>query len=143
MEVKRVPTLTGLSHIDLTVSDLDRADAWYTRLFGLARVLEGEDTERGFKVRYYTEPTSQFVLGLVEHRDGRKPAFNPRVVGLDHLSFGVRDRDELAAWKVKLDDLGIANDGISEQGVGAGLNFVDPDGIALEFYVLDGVPPAR
>lgn len=138
-----MPTLTGLSHIDLTVSDLDRADAWYTNLFGLAKVLEGEDPERGFKVRYYTEPTSQLVLGLVEHSNSRVTPFDPRVAGLDHLSFGVRDRDELSAWKAKLDKLGIANDGISEQGVGAGLNFVDPDGIALEFYVLDAVPPAK
>ena len=68
--------------------------------------------------------------------DASKPgAFDPRVTGLDHLSFAVNEPAELHSWAAHLDSVGIAHTGYSEQPpIGAGLNFSDPDGIALEFY---------
>jgi catechol-2,3-dioxygenase len=136
-----MPGITGLSHVDLTVSNLDRAEDWYSKLFGMNKVLEGESANEGFKAKYLMEPTSGFILGLVEHQKKVGNGFDARATGLDHLSLGVKDRDELRAWQSRLDEMGIANGGISEQGVGAGLNFRDPDGIALEFYVIDAAPP--
>ncbi len=137
-----MPTITGLSHVDLTVSNLERATDWYTRLLGLNLALEGASEEQGFRAKYFVQPDSSFILGLVEHTKPAANTFDARTPGLDHLSLAVLDRDELGAWKRRLDELGIANDGISEQGVGAGLDFRDPDGIALEFYVLDIAIPS-
>jgi catechol-2,3-dioxygenase len=138
-----MPTITGLSHVDLTVTNLDRAEGWYTKLFGMNKVLEGESAEEGFRAKYLLEPASGLILGLVEHSKPGGDGFDARVTGLDHLSLGVTNRDELKAWKSRLDELSIANGGISEQGVGAGLNFKDPDGIALEFYVIDMQAPQQ
>jgi len=138
-----MPKITGLSHVDLTVTNLDHAEGWYTKLFGMNKVLEGESAEEGFKAKYLLEPTSGFILGLVEHTTKSGNGFDARATGLDHLSLGVTSRDELKAWKSRLDELGIQNGGISEQGVGAGLNFRDPDGIALEFYVIDMQAPPQ
>jgi catechol 2,3-dioxygenase-like lactoylglutathione lyase family enzyme len=132
-----MPTITGLSHVDLTVTDLDKSADWYTKLLGLNLALEGASEEQGFKAKYLIEPGTSFIVGLVEHTSGGGKGFDARVTGLDHLSLAVSNRDELRAWQGRLDELGIAHEGISEQGVGAGLNFRDPDGIALEFYVID------
>jgi predicted ATPase len=54
--------------------------------------------------------------------------------GLDHVSFGCADRDQLEQWQARLDELGIKHDGIAEDANGCGLSFRDPDGIALEFW---------
>jgi glyoxylase I family protein len=56
----------------------------------------------------------------------------------DHVAFGVADRDELAKWATRLDELGIVHGGIKDRAYGSGISFRDPDGIALELFA----PPA-
>jgi hypothetical protein len=48
---------------------------------------------------------------------------------------GSPSRDDLEAWKIRLDELGIAHGGIVDADYGSGLSFRDPDNIALEFFV--------
>jgi len=48
-------------------------------------------------------------------------------------------RDNLDAWVGRLDELGIAHDGIKDAAYGSGVSFRDPDGIALEFFAPPGV----
>jgi hypothetical protein len=38
------------------------------------------------------------------------------------------------AWAGRLDQLGVAHDGIVDAGYGSGLSFRDPDNIALELF---------
>jgi catechol-2,3-dioxygenase len=54
------------------------------------------------------------------------------------VAFGVADRDELAKWATRLDELGIVHGGIKDRAYGSGISFRDPDGIALELFA----PPA-
>jgi catechol-2,3-dioxygenase len=60
--------------------------------------------------------------------------FDERRIGLDHLAFTCRDRDELEAWQIRLSELGIDNGGIVDADYGSGLSCRDPDNIALEFF---------
>lgn len=62
------------------------------------------------------------------------PLFNERRLGLDHLAFACRDRDDVERWKIRLDELGIAHGGVVDADHGLALSFRDPDNIALEFF---------
>ncbi len=69
-------------------------------------------------------------------------AFDPTRVGLDHLSWRVKDEGELDAWVARLDELGIAHGGVQRTAsTGSALvAFRDPDGVQLELYVQTGPP---
>jgi catechol-2,3-dioxygenase len=69
--------------------------------------------------------------------DSTEP-FNERRPGLDHLAFGCASRDELKAWEIRLNELGIPNSGIVDTTYYSALSFRDPDNIALEFFAPRG-----
>ncbi|HSL56680.1 MAG TPA: VOC family protein [Acidimicrobiales bacterium] len=121
------PTIT---HVALTVTDLDRSIPWYTRLFGSDPVLD-EDTG---PFRHVVWSLGDTLVGLHQFPDGAPVAFDERRVGLDHLAFACADRSELERWAQRLDELGIAHGGIVDADYGSGLGFRDPDNIALELF---------
>jgi len=129
-----VPTIQGISHIDLTVSDLDASEAWYTELLGLTRVLDGRNDDHRFSSRYLLHPATMLIVGLVHHDDPETATFDEHRVGLDHLSFAVASPDELAIWADRLDDLGIDRQPIAEGDLWDVLVFRDPDNIQLELF---------
>ncbi|MFC4950419.1 VOC family protein [Pseudonocardia sp. GCM10023141] len=129
------PTMPALTHVAVTVSDLAVSEAWYTRVLGVAPVLD-EDTG---PFRHIVYPLGTTLLGLHGFPDlTEDKAFDERRPGLDHIAFGCASRDELVAWAAHLDELGIAHGGIVDAGYGSGLSFRDPDNIALELFA----PPA-
>lgn len=130
-----MPRLTGTSHVDLTVSDLDRSVAFYQEALSMSQLMRARIEAEKFEVAYLVEPQTGMIIGLVQHDEGAVARFDPRVTGLDHLAFAVADPNDLHQWAAHLDARGIAHNGYSDQPpIGAGLNFYDPDGIALEFY---------
>ena len=64
----------------------------------------------------------------------REP-FSQKHVGLDHVAFVCQDRDELDAWAEKLAEHDVDRSPVEESPFGWHLNFRDPDGITLEFYL--------
>ena len=128
-------TFPAITHVAVTVSDLDASEAWYTKLLGVSPVLD-EDTG---PFRHIVYPVGGTLLGLHGFPDlATKDAFDERRPGLDHVAFGCADRAELEAWATRLDELGIAHGGVVDAGYGSGLSFRDPDNIALELFA----PPA-
>jgi len=130
------PPITGIAHVELSVSDLDASVAWYCRLLGARDVFRNRNGEHGFSACAILEPSSRTVLAFTQHDSVESATFSPRRVGLDHVSFAVSDRAALDAWRTRLDELGIEHDALDDQGFAVALNLRDPDGIALEFYFL-------
>jgi glyoxylase I family protein len=127
-----MPEFPTITHVALTVSDLDRSVPWYERLFDAQPVLD-EDTGPFRHVVWLVG--GQTLVGLHQFWDPFDAQdFNERNIGLDHLAFQCASRDDLSAWQNRLDELGIAHGGIVDAGYGSGLSFRDPDNIALEFF---------
>jgi catechol 2,3-dioxygenase-like lactoylglutathione lyase family enzyme len=131
-----MPGITGVSHIDLSVTDLDVSEEWYTKLLGANKVLDGRNDEHHFESRYLMDPESWFVLGLVRHDDLAEKSFDEHRVGLDHLSLNVVSREELDAWAAHLDELGIDYSPIVESDLWDVLVLRDPDNIQLELFYM-------
>jgi glyoxylase I family protein len=121
----------AITHVALTVSDLDRSIPWYEALFDTKPVLD-EDTG---PFRHVVWLVGQTLVGLHQFPDlASSEPFDERRVGLDHLAFACADRSELAQWESRLNELGIANGGMVDANYGSGVSFRDPDNIALEFF---------
>jgi glyoxylase I family protein len=127
-----VPDLPTIAHVTLTVSDLERSIQWYERLFDVE--FHRDESPGPFR-RAVWIVEGQTLVGLHEFLDSSDTLpFNERRIGLDHLAFACRSRDELEAWALRLSELGIDNGGIVDAGYGSGLSCRDPDNIALEFF---------
>jgi catechol 2,3-dioxygenase-like lactoylglutathione lyase family enzyme len=127
--------MPSITHVAVTVTDLDVSEAWYTKVLGAAPVLD-EDTGP-FRHIVYAVGSTLFGLHGFPRLVSDAP-FDEHRPGLDHIAFGVASRDELVEWAVRLDQLGIAHGEIEDAHYGSGLSFRDPDNIALEIFA----PPA-
>ena len=123
-----------ITHVAVTVSDLDRSVPWYGALFEAEPVLD-EDTG---PFRHVVFAVGETLFGLHQFPDPRPGTFDERRPGLDHVAFGAGNRAQLEKWAARLDELGVGHGGIVDAGYGSGLSFRDPDGIALELFA----PPA-
>jgi len=128
-------TFPAIQHVAVTVTDLDASEAWYTKVLGVAPVLD-EDTG---PFRHIVYSLGNTLLGLHGFPDLKSTQpFDERRPGLDHISFGCPSREELVEWSERLDALGVEHGEIKDAGYGSGLSFRDPDNIALELFC----PPA-
>ena len=123
--------LTGFHHVAVTVTDLDASAAWYEDVLGLVVLFREEGDARRAVV--FGFPGGGHAVGLVWHA-GSEGKFDPRRVGLDHVSFVVDRREDLDAWTARLDERGIEHSGAIDVPPGAIVNFKDPDGIALAIF---------
>ena len=122
--MEQFPTLT---HVAVTVTDLDRSVAWYSRLFGTDPVI----VTRAPTFAWAAWPE----FGLHQHDEPLDDVtFSERRPGLDHVAFKCADHDVLEAWRQRLDELGLEHSDVLHEFYGSGLALRDPDGIALEFF---------
>ncbi|HEY9413957.1 MAG TPA: VOC family protein [Pseudonocardia sp.] len=125
------PTMPAITHVAVTVTDLEVSREWYRRVLGSDPVLD-EDTGPFHHVVFALGGT---LLGLHGFPDlAETSPFDERRPGLDHLAFGCATRDELVAWADRLDALEVAHGGVVDAPYGSGLSFRDPDNIALELF---------
>ena len=127
-----MPGIEGLSHIALTVSDVDASKGWYQKIFD-AQVLLELDEEEFDRCVLLIPPV---FLGLTRHKGGPTEPFDEKNIGMDHLSFGVEDRAALDAWAARLDELGIEHSPITDVFYGSTLVARDPDNIQVEWFAL-------
>ncbi len=126
-----MPEFPAITHVAVTVTDLDRSRVWYQRLIGADPVLD-EDTGPFHHVVWLLGGT---LLGIHQHSNpSSAEPFDELRPGLDHIAFACANRSELEGWEGRLNELGIAHGGIVDAHYGSGLSFRDPDNIALEFF---------
>jgi catechol 2,3-dioxygenase-like lactoylglutathione lyase family enzyme len=124
--------VTGFHHLALTVRDLDASASWYEGLFDLDPVMDEPGDERRASV--YRLRNTDVMLGLTEHRSNDGSMFRPDRTGLDHVAFSVGTREDVDAWAERLDAAGVEHSGRIDIGIGAILNFADPDGVQLSIF---------
>ena len=121
--------ISAISHVSLTVRNLDLSCAWY------ADVLEWQELARG------RSDTTSFAhgalpggLGLVlrQHDQGAADPFTETRPGLDHLSWSAETMADLDKLEIRLAKAGAVFTAKRELPFGWLLAFRDPDNIALE-----------
>jgi glyoxylase I family protein len=131
----------GFSHVRLTVTDIHRSKAFYSRLFGMPPGRDFSDqvddpSVRNDPWRTYGGCSFTFhgqTLGLrpVAPQGDR---FDPDRVGLDHLSLRVGSVEELHAAAARLAEADVPHGEVTDLppfGLVI-LSLQDPDGINLE-----------
>jgi glyoxylase I family protein len=129
------PMLGPITHVALTVRDIDVSVPWYAAIIGSAPVLD-EDTG---PFRHAVFAVGGTLLGLHEFPEGiDELPFSPRRRGIDHVAFAAADRNELIAWERRLTEMVVPHGPIVDAHYGSALSFKDPDGLPLEIFC----PPA-
>lgn len=123
-------TTGPVHHIALTVSDVARAETFYTTLLGFERIAE-------FGPRALLSNGSM-ILALTPPPDPAQAIegdrFNENRIGMDHLSFAVDSRADLEAAVALLDEHDVNRGEIAdlEPFQITILAFRDPDNIQIE-----------
>src|SRR6266545_2933997 len=110
-----------LSHVDITVPDLDLASAYYTRVMGML------ETER-------TPDRAFFKCWDEEDHHSLSVRYDPRV-GIDLFSFKVEDEDDLEELERRIERYGLRVHRVSageEVGQGTSIRFETPSGHTME-----------
>jgi catechol-2,3-dioxygenase len=120
-------------HIGLSVTDLDRALAFYQDVLELEVLQVSSDPDRRFA---FLGAGGRLSLTLWQQSAA---AFDPGTAGLHHVAFQVPTLEAVQAAEAKLRARGVTPryDGVVPHREGAdsaALFFTDPDGIRLEIY---------
>lgn len=120
------------------MASVERSIRFYCDVLGadllVAETPEGED-QRRFPGRAAILSLGGHVFDLCEHSRNAGERFDPVRTGLDHVAFEAGSSDDLRAWASWLDAAGVARSEIRKVagGLGETFDFVDPDGIQIEF----------
>lgn len=128
-----MPDVSGIHHVSVTVTDIERSVPWYSELLGLTKLMEESHPDGTGYAVVLGKPDWSMCVGLHTHPTNDRERFSESRTGLDHIGFMVSGRAELDAWESKLTELGVEHSPVNDQGGYAVLVFRDPDNIQLEF----------
>lgn len=142
------PRQPVFDHVGISVTDLARSEAFYCNVLGADVIFPRHDAGWGERT-IITLGHHAIDLNQFAENDGAR--FDPIHTGLDHLAFAADSLDELASWASWLDANGVARSPIRDVRAdprqapdapiaGAMFDFLDPDGIQLEFLFFSGTP---
>ena len=123
-------SLVGISHVSLTVSDMQRARWFWTSVMGF---------EVGIEVPGATvcvHRGSGTVVGFRDHAGTVTGSFDETRVGMDHIALGVGSTADLEEWTAWLGQHDVEHSGVVESDLGHHLNLRAPERIAVELFVL-------
>ena len=125
------PTLAGIHHVKLPVTDLARSRAWYESRLGYE--LQVEFVEAGV------------LMGIVMRHPNGGPDLGLRLdpdravaaAGFDYFAIGVPNKDAMDSLAQGLTDLGEDHAGVHFASIGWILPMLhDPDGHEVRFYTM-------
>src|SRR3989442_633670 len=120
---------TGIGHVHLTVSDLDRALAFYRDVLGF------EVTSRyGRDAVFLSAGGYHHHIGLNTWAGRGAPAPPRGTTGLYHFAILYPDRKALAGAVRRVLDAGVPLEGAADHGVSEAIYLRDPDGNGVELY---------
>ncbi|MGI4735616.1 MAG: VOC family protein [Janthinobacterium lividum] len=125
-----VPAGTGIGHVHLQVTDLERALTFYRDLLGFEVTLL-----YGGQAAFLSAGGYHHHIGLnTWHSQGGRPAQREGMAGLYHVAILYATRAELATIVKRLMQAGYPLRGTSDHGVSEAIYLDDPDGNGLELY---------
>jgi catechol-2,3-dioxygenase len=119
--------MTGLSHVQLLVSDIRASATWYSAALGLEPFVE--DPDNGYIALRHRAAKIVIVLTSTPNAAKTDELDGGR---LDHMAFAVPDEDALRMWAAYLTSIGIAHGGVVLELGKPSLKLRDPDGVAIE-----------
>jgi catechol 2,3-dioxygenase-like lactoylglutathione lyase family enzyme len=133
-----MPEINGMAHVILTVSQWEKAREFYSELcpfFGMSKVYDGNNF-----LYHVGGRTALGIQRCADEHSGER--FLQNRIGLHHLCFRARSRDDVDTIAAKLRDMGAYIDrGPEEREWAPGYYyfvFEDPDGIRLEVNHIPG-----
>ena len=120
---------THIGHVHLTVSDLDRALAFYRDTLGFA-----ETGRYGRDAVFLSAGGYHHHIGLNTWAGRGAPPPPPGTTGLYHFAILLPDRRTLAQAVRRVLDKGYPLEGASDHGVSEAIYLRDPDGNGVELY---------
>jgi catechol-2,3-dioxygenase len=120
--------MTGLSHVQLRVTDVTASAEWYSTVLGLEPFRA--DPSIGYVALRH--PASGIVVVLTTDTSG---GWRSDGGALDHLAFAVPDGASLESWADHLTAAGVAHAGVVPENGNPSLQLRDPDGTAVELVV--------
>jgi catechol 2,3-dioxygenase-like lactoylglutathione lyase family enzyme len=125
-----VDGVSGLHHVKLPVSDVQRSRDWYGRAFGFTCRLEFHEEDRLVGVALH-HPVGDFSLALRED-----PPRAAALAGFDSVCLAVGTRAELDELLVRLDTAGIEHGTPVAGRNGDAVDVPDPDGHLVRIHTL-------
>jgi glyoxylase I family protein len=131
-----MPEITGIHHVSITVSNLERSVPWYSQVLDLTKLMDEPHPDGVGYAVVLGKPDWSLCVGLHTHPQNEGEQFSETRTGLDHASFAVAGRADLDAWAERLTELGVEHSPVNDQGAYAVVVFRDPDNVQLELISL-------
>ena len=130
--------IAGMAHVQLTVNDLTRAKEFYEKVLGYL----GMRPAMKFPGGLYMVGGKTAVMIMQSSAENREVRFDQRRIGLHHLCFRARSREDIEELHGFLVREGVKIVHAPEEGPWApgyySVLFEDPDGIRLEVNFVPG-----
>jgi glyoxylase I family protein len=131
----------SISHIALTVSDLERSATFYNKVFefiGFKRVEVPESTQQAMKTRLQAWVGQGYSISIRPSKgDFARRLHDRNAPGFNHLAFTAKDRSDVEKLHALLKEMGATIlDAPAEYPYSPGyfaVYFADPEGLKFEF----------
>lgn len=131
------PTLAGVHHFKVPVTDLDRSRQWWTETMAARHLTELDHRGRDGEL-FAVELALPGVDPLLELR--LDPSSARRIAGFDPLTFAVNTQTDLQQWAEHFDEAGTEHSPPLRGLVGWILVIRTPDGLPVRLHTKESHP---